>query len=152
MEYAGGGGPSLGESFKFSEREGFVGVAMPEDGRRQVFLYPHNPARVGPFITNSRRIRSSGAVFSSCYRARIRGRRRTWPVGPTASATEHQASAWVARDSRWWQVARVSAILGFSCGRHGEWLRTQLTTMPHGAEKAQDACAGVVRDWIMGPA
>jgi hypothetical protein len=87
--------PSLGESFKFSEREGFVGVAMPEDGRWQVFLCPHIPARVGPFITNSRWIRSSGAVLSSCYRARIRGRRRTWPVGPTASATEHQASAWV---------------------------------------------------------
>ena len=83
----------MGKSFKFSEREGFVGVAMPEDGRRQVFLCPHIPVRVGPFITNSRWIRSSGTVLSSCYRARIRGRRRTWPVGPVSQSKRMRASA-----------------------------------------------------------
>jgi hypothetical protein len=39
----GGGIRAWGENFKLSEREGFVGVARPEDGRRRVFLCPPQP-------------------------------------------------------------------------------------------------------------
>jgi hypothetical protein len=59
-----------------------------------VFLYPHFPRETS---SKSQLIPGKGgapgAVFSSCYRARIRGRRRTWPVGPVSQSKRMRASA-----------------------------------------------------------